>query len=129
VSSVYVDTSALARVLLGQPDSLVIERELGRFDYRVSSRILGVELQRVALRTGVSGGDELLEDIAFVRLDDVVLTAAEQIEPSNVATLDAIHLATAVRLHTDGELDAILTYDARLADGARHHGIAVLAPT
>jgi predicted nucleic acid-binding protein len=129
VSSVYVDTSALARVLLGQPDSLVIERELGRFDYRVSSRILGVELQRVALRTGVSGGDELLEDIAFVRLDDVVLTAAEQIEPTNVATLDAIHLATAVRLHTDGELDAILTYDARLADGARHHGIAVLAPT
>jgi uncharacterized protein len=129
VSSLYVDTSALARVLLGQPDSLVIERELGRFDYRVSSRILGVELQRVALRTGVSGGDELLEDIAFVRLDDVVLTAAEQIEPTNVATLDAIHLATAVRLHTDGELDAILTYDARLADGARHHGIAVLAPT
>jgi uncharacterized protein len=129
VSSVYVDTSALARVLLGQPDSLVIARELGRFDYRVSSRILGVELQRVALRTGVSGGDELLEDIAFVRLDDVVLTAAEQIEPTNVATLDAIHLATAVRLHTDGELDAILTYDARLADGARHHGIAVLAPT
>jgi uncharacterized protein len=129
VSSVYVDTSALARVLLRQPDSLVIERELGRFDYRVSSRILGVELQRVALRTGVSGGDELLEGIAFVRLDDVVLTAAEQIEPTNVATLDAIHLATAVRLHADGELDAMLTYDARLAEGARHHGIDVRSPT
>jgi hypothetical protein len=28
-----------------------------------------------------------------------------------------------------GDLDAVMTYDKRLADGARHHGLAVLAPS
>ena len=47
---------------------------------------------------------------------------------AGVATLDAIHLATARRLHADNLLDAVMTFDARLAEGARHHGIAVVVP-
>jgi hypothetical protein len=46
-----------------------------------------------------------------------------------VATLGAIHLATALRLAHTAPLDSIMTYDARLADGARHHGLRVLSPT
>jgi predicted nucleic acid-binding protein len=45
-----------------------------------------------------------------------------------VATLDAVHLVTALRLAQAGSLDAVMTYDARLATGAAQHGIAVLAP-
>ena len=52
----------------------------------------------------------------------------ETIQPANVATLAAIHLATAVRLARGGDLDALMTYDARLAAGAAHHGLRVLAP-
>jgi len=48
--------------------------------------------------------------------------------PAAVATLDAIHLVTALRLADADRLDALLTYDRRLADGAREHGITVLAP-
>ena len=73
--------------------------------------------------------DELLRDISLVALDEEILAAAETVTPSTVTTLEAIHLATAVRLSRAGELDALMTYDKRLADGAREHGITVLSPT
>jgi predicted nucleic acid-binding protein len=66
--------------------------------------------------------------VAVAYLDDDLLAPAETIPPPAVATLDAIHLATAVRLARAGQLDALMTYDGRLADGARAHGLAVLAP-
>jgi predicted nucleic acid-binding protein len=127
---VYVDTSAIARMLLDEPDKPVIEQRLEDFEQRVASRLLRVELRRVGAREGVlDRADELLKDISLVALDDQILAAAETVTPSNVTTLDAIHLATAVRLSKAGELDALMTYDKRLADGAREHGITVLSPS
>ena len=128
MSAVYVDTSALGRVLLEEPDEPLIRRAVQTFDNHVSSRLLQVELRRLALRERVSGADETLNTVTLAPLDEAILGAAETIEPAGVATLDAIHLATAVRLATDGRLDAMLTYDRRLAEAARHHGLAVLSP-
>jgi uncharacterized protein len=129
-SSVYVDTSAIARMLLDEPDKPVIEQRLEDFNERVASRLLRVELRRVGVREGVlDRADELLRDISLVALDEEILAAAETVTPSTVTTLEAIHLATAVRLSRAGELDALMTYDKRLADGAREHGITVLSPT
>lgn len=73
--------------------------------------------------------DPLLAGISLIPLDEQILAAAETLTPSTVATLDAIHLATAIRLSTAGELDALMTYDKQLADGAREHGITVLSPS
>ncbi len=129
MAGLYVDTSALGRVLLGEPDSPAILRELRGFDQPVASQLLRVELRRVGLREGRLGdADQLLTGIALVPLDAALLQAAETIEPGSVGTLDAIHLATAVRLADRDAIDAILTYDARLAEGARRSGIGVLAP-
>lgn len=126
---VYLDTSALGRVLLGEPDAAAILRELRGFDQRVASRLLSVELRRLALREGrLPDADRLLAGVALLPVDESLLAAAETIPPAAAATLDAIHLATALRLAGTGRLDAILTYDARLAGGARHHGLTVLAP-
>jgi uncharacterized protein len=129
VTAVYIDTSAIGRVLLGEPDAPAVLRGLGGFDQHVASRLLRIELRRMALRERVvDAADTLLAGLALVPLDEVVLAAAETIRPATVATVDAIHLATALRLFAAGVLDTIMTYDARLADGARHHGLAVLAP-
>jgi len=128
VSAVYVDASALGRVLLGEPAKPAIERELAAFDGRVSSRLLRIELRRLALRAGLADTGDTMDGVAFVPLDEATLEVAETIEPARVATLDAIHLATAVRLAAAGSLAAVLTYDRRLAEGARHHGIPVLSP-
>ncbi len=129
MAGLYVDTSALARVMLGEPGAEAIAAALAGHERHLSSRLLGVELRRVALREGVPAlADALLAGVGLVPVDQSILSAAEAVAPTAVATLDAIHLVTALRLAEAGLLDALLTYDRRLADGARHHGLRALVP-
>jgi predicted nucleic acid-binding protein len=129
VATVYLDTSAVGRLLLGESDAPAILRALGAFEQLVASRLMRIELRRLAMRTGrVVEADQLLAGVAFIPLDGDILAAAETIPPMTVATLDAVHLASAVRLSRAGRLDAVMTYDARLAHGAREHGLSVLSP-
>ncbi|MGH2944797.1 MAG: PIN domain-containing protein [Solirubrobacteraceae bacterium] len=129
MATVYLDTSALGRVLLGEPDAPAILRYLAAFDQRVASRLMRIELRRLGLREGrLADADQLLAGVALLPVDESVLAAAETVPPSTVATPDAIHLITALRLAHAGRLDAVMTYDARLAGGANEHGIMVLAP-
>lgn len=126
---VYLDTSALGRVLLGEPDASAIIRELGRFEPHVSSRLLRVELRRLALRHGqLPAADQLLAGVALLPVDEALLASAEIVPPPTVGTLDAIHLATALRLAGAGMVETVMTHDARLAAGARERGLTVLAP-
>ncbi len=116
--------------MLEEPDKQAIERDLAGFDQTVASRLLTVELRRVGRREdSLKAANTILNGVQLIPLDESVLTAAETISPTNVGTLDAIHLATAVRLAKDGELNALMTYDKRLADGAREHSIEVLSPS
>lgn len=129
MAGVYVDTSALGRVLLGEPGAAAILDELRHFDQHVASRLLRVELRRLALREGLlDSADQLLSGVALLPVDEAVLGAAETVAPASVATLDAVHLITALRLAADELIDGLMTYDARLADGAREHGLRVVAP-
>lgn len=136
----YVDTSALGRVLLNEPDKVAIELVLEEIDEVASSRLLWIELRRLArrydARAAAAGepremqqvAEELLRPIAAIPLEESLLASTEIIPPASVATLDAIHLATAVHLAEVSPLDVIVTYDRRLAEGAREHGLKVLAP-
>ena len=125
----YLDTSVLGRVLLGEPDTPAILEALADFDQHVASRLVRIELRRLALRHGnLADADALLAAIALIPLDDAVLAAAETVSPASVATLDAIHLVAAIRLAEAGLLEALMTYDARLSEGAREHGLRVLSP-
>ena len=110
MAGVYVDTSALGRVLLGEPDAPAVIASLGDFEQRVASRLLRIELSRLALRHGLlDQADQLLSGVALLPLDAAVLEAAETIGPATVATLDAIHLVTALRLAHESVIDAVLT--------------------
>lgn len=130
MGAAYIDTSALGRVLLDEPDKRAITDALDSFDQVTASRLLRVELRRVGLKRGLlDRAESLLADISLIPLEDQILTATETLKPSSVGTLDAIHLATAVELAKAGKVDALMTYDKQLADGAREHGIAVLSPS
>lgn len=59
-------------------------------------------------------------------MNDRVLDAAGTLAPSDVHSLDAIHLATAQQLGSD--LARIVTYDDRMLDAARYLGIRTAAP-
>jgi len=129
VAGVYLDTSAVGRVLLGEPDAAAVIRDLREFDQHIASRLLRVELRRLAMREGLlEQADQLLSGVALLPLDEAVLDAAETVPPASVATLDAIHLVTALRLADEELIDTVMTYDTRLADGAREHGLTVIAP-
>lgn len=130
MSSLYVDTSALGRSLLEEPEKPAIEHALGEFHRSVSSNLLRVELRRLGFRQDMLDRVEmLLATVSLIHIDDEILIAAETITPRTVATLDAIHLATAVRLSKAGRLDALMTYDKQLAAGAQEHGITVISPS
>jgi predicted nucleic acid-binding protein len=66
--------------------------------------------------------------VALVPVDEDLLSAAEAVLPATVGTLDALHLVTALHLAAAGRLGAMMTYDRRLADGARANGLVVIAP-
>lgn len=63
----------------------------------------------------------------FVQLTPSLLERAALLEPPELRSLDAIHLATALSL--GDELDGLVTYDERLARAARERGIPTLAPS
>jgi predicted nucleic acid-binding protein len=131
VAGVYLDTSALGRVVLDEPDGGAIGAALVAFDAVVSSRLLRIELHRLGLRADITREEieAWLAGVAVVPMDEAILAAAEAISPTSVATLDAIHLATALQLAAERHVASIMTFDVRLAEGAREHGLDVITPT
>lgn len=128
---VYLDTSALGRLVLDEPDATAIGAALAMFESIVSSRLLRIELHRLGLRAHVRAEEieQWLAGVALVPIDDAILAAAETVSPASVSTLDAIHLATALELSTAQHIGSLMTFDERLAEGAREHGLTVLAPS
>ena len=64
--------------------------------------------------------------MALLPVDDAILEAAAGLEPRELRTLDALHLATALSLGDD--LGVMLVYDVRLAAAAQRAGLNVVAP-
>jgi predicted nucleic acid-binding protein len=67
----------------------------------------------------------VLDLIDLVELDEGTRILAQAVRPATVRSLDAIHLAAALRIQP---LAAFVTYDKRLADAARAAGLIVGAP-
>jgi uncharacterized protein len=95
----------------------------------MSSALLGVEAIRACRRLGDEVADSAeagLTGIALVPIDDAVLAVARRLDPRELRSLDAIHLATAIVIR--GDLGALFSYDDRLTAAAVARGLSVLAP-
>ena len=68
----------------------------------------------------------VLDAVTLLEVSTAIFEEAGRLDPVIVRSLDAVHLAAALSLGDD--LDAIVTYDDRLAEAARANGIAVAAP-
>ena len=62
----------------------------------------------------------------LIRIDDTLLDAAAGLDPGVIRSLDAIHLAAATTL--SDRLASLVTYDDRMADGARLLRLPVATP-
>jgi predicted nucleic acid-binding protein len=135
--TLYVDTSALLRIVLGEPGAL---DQVPRADRLISSELLVVESRRTIdrlQRLGELPADDAArrieimtawtEAIDLLLLRAPILSRAGDPLPQPLGTLDAIHLATAlVWRDRKQESVTIATHDAALALAARGHGLAVI---
>ncbi|MBI4729324.1 MAG: type II toxin-antitoxin system VapC family toxin [Acidobacteria bacterium] len=125
----YLDSSAIVKLAVHEPESSALRRYLRRRRPLVSSALARTEVARALLPIGpeaVRRGHEVLARVDLARVSDRVLSAAGGLLPADLRSLDAIHLATAQELGSD--LARIVTYDVRMATAARALGLAVAAP-
>ncbi len=114
---------------LREPEHEALLGELAEWDGYVSSALLGVEALRACDRYGPRYAQEarsFLLDIALLPLDDAVLAEAASLDPAELRSLDALHLATALSVRD--ELGVFVTYDQRLREAAVGQGLAVVGP-
>ena len=70
---------------------------------------------------------EVVAQVSVVEVSEPIRARAALLEPATVRSLDALHLATAIEV--GDALDAVITYDARMAEAARSLGLVVTAPS
>jgi uncharacterized protein len=126
----YVDSSAIVKLVVAEPESNALRRHLSRRQPLVSSALARTEVLRALIPSGpeaVTRGDQVLIRIQLLRVNDRVLADAGRMEPAELRSLDAIHLASA--RHLGSSVRQIVTYDERMAEAARANGWSVAAPT
>lgn len=125
----YLDTSAYVKLIIDEPESGALQHELGRWSTWASSALLGVEAVRACRRFGddiADSAERRLRYLSLIPMDDAVLAIARRVDPSDLRSLDAIHLATALSIGPD--LGALFSYDTRLTEAADAAGLRVLTP-
>lgn len=127
----YLDTSAAVKLVVGERGSkALLAWAAAHADEVVSSDLLRTELFRATRRAApehLRRARTVLDSITILALPAGVFERAGELEPPEMRSLDALHLAVALDLGDD--LDGIVTYDERLAAAAELHGVAVVAPS
>jgi predicted nucleic acid-binding protein len=130
LTALYLDSSAFVKVVVEEAESAALRDHLAASGaLRVSSALLRAEALRAVRHLGPDALAAVREGsrrIDLVAIDDRILDSAGIIEPRVMRTRDAIHLATALALGDD--LDAVVTYDERMAEAAKLVGLATAMP-
>lgn len=126
----YLDASAIVKLVVRETETDALLEYLGDA-HLVSSEVAAVEVPRAAyLKTSapetIPHAESLLRSFYLVALNDDVRRDAARAVPKDLRTLDAIHLASALRLQR--ETDAFVAYDHRLSSAARAAGFSVESP-
>ena len=130
----YLDSSALVKLAVAEPESKALRQYLRRNRPHVTSALARTEVARALLPLGpeaVERGTAVVQRVELIRISDRVLRRAgelepAELEPAELRSLDAIHLATAQLLQPG--LRSVVTYDERMADAARTMKIQVRTP-
>lgn len=128
--TIYLDTSALVKLVIAEAESEALRSYLAGHPGmpRAASGLVRTELRRAVVRAAshvLPSAERVLSALALVRLDDDLLDTAGTLGPMMLRSLDAVHLAGALRV---APLSALITYDNRMAQAATSLGFTVVAP-
>lgn len=130
---IYLDTSALVKLIRSEPES----DQLGDWldDHTeipwITSSLTEVELPRAirsAAPEGLPAVPSVLARLDRFEIDSVIRATAAAYHELSLRSLDAIHVATAQVAASNAPLTALITYDARLSEAADALGMTVVAP-
>ncbi len=125
----YIDASALIKALVDGAESDALstwlrdKRQLATCDL---ARVEAARALRASAPEALPHLRALMDGLVLLRLDDDIYDAAAALDPPSLRSLDAVHLASALSVGAD--LAGIVTYDARMAAGARSLGLRVESP-
>jgi uncharacterized protein len=117
------------KLVIEEPESASLEGHLGDTPMLATSRIAIVEVLRAttvanpAPEARAEAG-RLLSSCMLIDVSDELLRSAAGLASATGRTLDAIHLASALRI----EADELVAYDRRLTAAAAERGLAVSSP-
>ena len=126
----YFDSSALVKLIVEEPESSMLKSwAVAENVSVVTSDLARAETMRAVRRYWPELATEvrsLFTPVTSRRITPEIVEQAAVLDPPELRSLDAIHLASALDLADD--LDGLVTYDERLARAASEYGIATLAP-
>jgi uncharacterized protein len=128
--TLYLDTSAAAKLLVEEDESEALVAYLdGTVDGQnlVSSALLETELRRLAVRIELEQSmvTEVLARVDLVDPPRSLLHEAGLLPGAHLRSIDALHLATALRVDSD----IFLAYDTRLLAAAHSVGLSIHSPS
>jgi predicted nucleic acid-binding protein len=129
---IYLDSAAIVKLIRLENESSSLSQWLDdRLAVpRVTSALAEVEVPRAIMRTiplSVSQQNhQVFARIARVKIDIGVRGVAAKIGDRHLRSLDAIHLASAMRFGS--EIQHFVTYDKRLLQAAAAAGFSVISP-
>ena len=126
----YLDTSAFLKLVIIEPESRALRQFVSRWPERCSASLLRAEAVRALRRSGYDShlgtARRLMTGVRLISVDEALMDRAATLDPRELRTLDAIHLAAALLIASD--LGVLITYDQRLASAATTLGLRVEAP-
>lgn len=128
---IYLDSSAIVKLLIKEPETLSLERWFAPRSRPqvVSSQLAKVEVIRTVRRASPESLDAarvLIARVDLLPIDRIIVDAAADIDRRSLRSLDAIHLATALSVRD--ALTDMVVYDRRLFDAAAQVGLNPVSP-
>jgi predicted nucleic acid-binding protein len=132
---IYLDSAAVVKLVVAEPESPALVDWLNARDDlpRFTSALAEVEVARAIRRAAPEASGRVprvLDRMYRLDIDARVRTVAAAFDDPLLRSLDAIHLATALRLTdtNDTRLEAFVTYDKRLLEAARRADLPTASP-
>lgn len=123
----YLDSSAAIKLLEQETESAALARHLDeRVPELVACTLLETELRRAVPRHAnltQQAVSDFLDGLDLYETPPSLFRQAGHL-PGNLRSLDALHLAAAIRIG----VDQVVTYDKQMTAAARALGLRVLAP-